>query len=141
MCHIGDTHEDDRRDIGLDLPVMQPTIGGFLMRVIKSYSISLRAAQLIDQHVHDPVLGDVASRSAVVDNAILWYLDKRFKPFDREQPEKEWENYERNIAELAESQEKLIAKVRELAIEKNEMIEGTINSSKKSWWRRLLGLN
>ena len=87
------------------------------------------------------MLGDVASRSAVVDNAILWYLDKRFKPFDREQPEKEWENYERNIAELAESQEKLIAKVRELAIEKNEMIEGTINSSKKSWWRRLLGLN
>ena len=107
------------------------------MRVIKSYSISLRAAQLIDNHVHDPVLGDVASRSAVVDNAILWYLDKRFKPFDREKPEKEWENYERNMAELIESQEKLIAKVRELAIEKHSV---DLNST-KSWWRRLLGLN
>ena len=107
------------------------------MRVIKSYSISLRAAQLIDKHVHDPVLGDVGSRSAVVDNAILWYLDKRFKPFDADQPEKEWENYERNIAELAESQEKLIAKVRELAIAKNELQ----NEPKRSWWRQLLGLN
>ena len=117
---------------------MQPTIGGFLMRVIKSYSISLRAAQLIDKHVHDPVLGDVKSRSAVVDNAILWYLDKRYKPFDSQQPEKDWENYERNMAELIESQEKLIAKVRELAMEKHNRQD---RSRDRSWWRRLLGLN
>ena len=108
------------------------------MRVIKSYSISLRAAQLIDNHVHDPVLGDVQSRSAVVDNAILWYLDKRFKPYDAAKPEKDWENYERNMAELIESQQKLMAKVRELAIQKHER-EQTVEV--KSWWRRLLGLN
>ena len=106
------------------------------MRVIKSYSISLRAAQLIDQHVHDPVLGDVKSRSAVVDNAILWYLDKRYKPFDAQQPEKDWENYDRNMAELIESQEKLIAKVRELAMQKAELRES--KHSNLSWWRRLL---
>lgn len=109
------------------------------MRVIKSYSISLRAAQLIDKHVHDPVLGDVKSRSAVVDNAILWYLDKRYKPFDAQQPEKEWENYERNMAELIESQEKLIAKVRELAIEKHNRRDAS-QAAAKSWWRRLLGI-
>ena len=107
------------------------------MRIIKSFSISIKAAKLIEDHVHDPVLGKVTSRSAVVDNAILWYLDKRFKPFDADQPEREWENYERNIAELAESQEKLIAKVRELAIEKHNRQD----LSQKSWWRRLLGLN
>lgn len=108
------------------------------MRVIKSYSISLRAAQLIDNHVHDPVLGDVQSRSAVVDNAILWYLDKRFKPYDAAEPEKDWENYERNMAELIESQQKLMAKVRELAIEKHEKARP---SPPISWWRTLLGLN
>jgi hypothetical protein len=106
------------------------------MRVIKSYSISLRAAQLIDNHVHDPVLGDVKSRSAVVDNAILWYLDKRFKPYDAANPEREWENYERNMAELVESQEKLMAKVRELAMQKNELMES--GSPNSSWWRQLL---
>mgnify|MGYP001203349794 CR=1 FL=1 len=111
------------------------------MRVIKSYSISLRAAQLIDKHVHDPVLGDVKSRSAVVDNAILWYLDKRYKPFDAQQPEQEWENYERNMAELIESQEKLIAKVRELAIEKHSRQISVENRDRGVWWRRLLGLN
>ena len=106
------------------------------MRVIKSYSISLRAAQLIDKHVHDPVLGDVQSRSAVVDNAILWYLDKRFKPYDAAEPEKEWENYERNMAELIESQEMLIAKVRELAMDRHSPSP----ESNKVWWRKLLGL-
>jgi hypothetical protein len=106
------------------------------MRVTKSYSISIRAAQLIERHVHDPHLGKVASRSAVVDNAILWYLDKRYKPFDDGQPEKEWENYERNMAELIESQEMLIAKVRELAMDKHSPPP----KSTKSWWKRLLGL-
>ena len=87
--------------------------------------------------MHDPYLGKVQSRSAVVDNAIRWYLDKRFKPFDADNREAEWENYERNMAELIESQEKLIAKVRELAIEKHSRLP----SDQKSWWRRLLGLN
>ena len=111
------------------------------MRVIKSYSISLRAAQLIDKHVHDPVLGDVKSRSAVVNNAILWYLDKRYKPFDAEAPEKDWENYERNMAELIESQEKLIAKVRELAIEKHNREVPVAKRGRGVWWKKLLGLN
>jgi hypothetical protein len=107
------------------------------MRVTKAYSISIRAAQLIEQHVHDPHLGKVSSRSAVVDNAILWYLDKRYKPFDADKPEKEWENYERNMAELIESQEKLMATVQRLAREKHS----EPSPSTKSWWKRLLGLN
>ena len=107
------------------------------MKVNKTYSLSLKSIQLIEKHVHDPYLGKVQSRSAVVDNAILWYLDKRFKPFDADNREAEWENYERNMAELIESQEKLMAKVRELAIEKHSKLPG----NEKSWWRRLLGLN
>ena len=107
------------------------------MRIIKSFSISIKAAKLIEEHVHDPVLGKVNSRSAVVDNAILWYLDKRYKPFDAAQPEREWENYDRNMAELIESQEKLMEKVRELAIWKSKH---TLPGTQKSWWRRLLGL-
>jgi len=107
------------------------------MRIIKSFSISIRAAKLIEDHVHDPVLGKVNSRSAVVDNAILWYLDKRFKPFNSEEPEREWENYERNMAELIESQEKLVAKVRELAMEKHAL---TDSKSTRVWWKRILGI-
>ncbi len=110
------------------------------MRVTKSYSISLKAAKLIEDHVHDPVLGKVNSRSAVVDNAILWYLDKRFKPYDEAQPEREWENYDRNMAELIESQEKLIAKVRELAIWKSENKVPVAKRGRGTWWQRLLGL-
>ena len=111
------------------------------MRIIKSFSISIKAAKLIEEHVHDPVLGKVNSRSAVVDNAILWYLDKRYKPFDAEQPEREWENYDRNMAELIESQEKLIRKVRELAIWKSDhLVEDKGKSSHRSWWRKLLGV-
>jgi len=83
------------------------------MRVNKTYSLSLSSINLIEQHVHDPYLGQVNSRSAVVERAIQWYLDKRFKPFDANNREAEWENYERNMAELIESQEKLVAKVRE----------------------------
>ena len=111
-----------------------------MVKVNKTFSLSPKTVQLIEKHVHDPYLGKVNSRSAVVENAILWYLDKRFKPFDSEQPEKEWENYERNMAELIESQENLIAKVRELAIEKHNLS----SSGKKGsgvWWKRLLGLN
>jgi hypothetical protein len=114
------------------------------MRVTKSYSLSMKSVNLIEKHVHDPYLGQVNSRSAVVDNAILWYLDKRFKPFDADNREAEWENYERNMAELVESQEKLIAKVRELAIEKDRMgftPPPESNSRPVSWWKRLLGLS
>jgi hypothetical protein len=107
-----------------------------MVKVIRSFSLSPRTIQLIEKHVHDPYLGQVNSRSAVVEQAILWYLDKRFKPFDPENPEKDWEQYDRNIAELSESQEKLIAKVRELAIERNT--PPIVHNL--SWWKRLLGL-
>ena len=106
-----------------------------MVKVIRSFSLSPKTIQLIEKHVHDPYLGQVTSRSAVVEQALLWYLDKRFKPFDPEEPEKEWEQYDRNIAELAESQEKLMAKVRELAIEKH-----TPPIETKVWWKRLLGI-
>ena len=107
-----------------------------MVKVIRSFSLSPKTIQLIEKHVHDPALGQVQSRSAVVEQALLWYLDKRFKPFDTDNPKADWEIYDTNIAELAESQQKLMAKVRELAIEKHTPpIE-----SNRSWWKRLLGI-
>jgi hypothetical protein len=108
-----------------------------MVKVNKTFSLSPKTVQLIEKHVHDPHLGQVYSRSAVVENAILWYLDKRFKPFDSDKPEQEWENYERNMAELIESQDALMKKVKELAMAR----DFPSNLPSKVWWKRLLGLN
>lgn len=107
-----------------------------MVKVNKTFSLSPKAIQLIEKHVHDPHLGKVQSRSAVVERALLWYLEKRFKPFDKDEPNKDWEYYDSTIAELEDSQQKLIAKVRELAIEKHKLTEP--GDSNLSWWRRLL---
>ena len=108
-----------------------------MVKVNKTFSLSPKAIKLIEKHVHDPHLGKVQSRSAVVERALLWYLDKRFKPFDDKQPNKDWEYYDSTIAELEDSQQKLIAKVRELAIEKHDR-QSLPGSG--TWWQRLLGL-
>jgi len=106
-----------------------------MVKVNKTFSLSPKTVQLIEKHVHDPHLGKVTSRSAVVENALLWYLDKRFKPFNPKEPNKDWEYYDCTIAELEDSQQKLIAKVRELAM------RNLPEEDNKSWWRKLLGLN
>ena len=108
-----------------------------MVKVNKTFSLSPKAIQLIETHVHDPHLGNVQSRSALVERALLWYLEKRFKPFDDKEQNKDWEYYDSTIAELEDSQQKLMAKVRELAMRGD--IE--MQQVQLSWWRRLLGLN
>ncbi len=113
-----------------------------MVKVNKTFSLSPKAIQLIEKHVHDPHLGKVQSRSAVVERALLWYLDKRFKPFDEKEPNKDWEYYDCTIAELEDSQQKLMAKVRELAMRGQEEETASMAIPREtSWWRRLLGLN
>ena len=85
-------------------------------KVNKTYTIEMETAQILEKYCAASDTWDKQiSRSSVVNSAIKWYLQG-------------------NTAELVASQEKLMAKVRELAMAKDDLING------KSWWRRLLGL-
>ena len=86
-------------------------------KVNKTYTLELETAQIIEKYCAASDTWDKkVSRSSVVNSAIKWYLQG-------------------NTADLVASQEALIAKVRELALAKEDLISG------RSWWRRLLGLN
>ena len=86
-------------------------------KVNKTYTIEMETAQILEKYCAASDTWDKKiSRSSVVNSAIKWYLQG-------------------DTAELVASQEKLIAKVRELAMAKDEVLRG------RSWWRRLLGLN
>ena len=86
-------------------------------KVNKTYTIEMETAQILEKYCAASDTWDKKiSRSSVVNSAIKWYLQG-------------------DTAELVASQEKLIAKVRELALAKDEILRG------RSWWRRLLGLN
>ena len=86
-------------------------------KVNKTYTLELETAQILEKYCAASDTWDKkVSRSSVVNSAIKWYLQG-------------------NTADLVASQEALIAKVRELALAKEELISG------RSWWRRLLGLN
>jgi len=86
------------------------------MKVVKSYSLDLDVVQMLERQ-HKDAYGDIGSKSQTVNDAIRWYLSG-------------------DTADLVNSQRKLMAKVRELAIEKHDQFV-----ARKSWWRRLLGLN
>lgn len=86
-------------------------------KVNKTYTLELETVQILEKYCAASDNWDrKISRSGVVNNAIKWYLQG-------------------DTADLVDSQEKLIAKVRELALAKDDLING------RSWWRRLLGLN
>jgi hypothetical protein len=86
-------------------------------KVNKTYTIEMETAQILEKYCAASDTWDKKiSRSSVVNSAIKWYLQG-------------------DTAELVASQEKLIAKVRELAMAKDDLLRG------RSWWRRLLGLN
>ena len=86
-------------------------------KVNKTYTLELETAQILEKYCAASDTWDKkVSRSSVVNSAIKWYLQG-------------------NTADLVASQEALIAKVRELALAKEDLISG------RSWWRRLLGLN
>ena len=86
-------------------------------KVNKTYTLELETAQILEKYCAASDTWDKkVSRSSVVNSAIKWYLQG-------------------NTADLVASQEALIAKVRELALAKEDLING------RAWWRRLLGLN
>ena len=87
-----------------------------MAKVNKAYSLDPRTVELLEQYcqAHDN-WDKTWSRSKVVNDAILWFL-------------------EGDTAELVAAQENLMKKVRELAQLRDSP------ESKRSWWRQILGL-
>ena len=84
----------------------------------RSYSLDLEVIMMLEKYAAaSDIWGKRRSRSKIVNDAIRWYISG-------------------DTADLVDSQEKLMAKVRELAIQKNATVD-----NKQTWWRRLLGLN
>ena len=83
----------------------------------RSYSLDLEVIMMLEKYAAaSDTWGKRKSRSKIVNDAIRWYISG-------------------DTADLVDSQQKLMAKVRELAIQKNTP------RVKQTWWRRLLGLN
>ena len=95
-----------------------------MAKVNKTYSLDPEVFMLLERYcAASDTWGKRKSRSKVVNEAIRWYISG-------------------DTADLVDSQQKLMAKVRELAMRnEKEVTESTAILSSKSWWRRLLGLN
>ena len=97
-----------------------------MAKVNKTYSLDPEVFMLLEKYcAASDTWGKRKSRSKVVNEAIRWYISG-------------------DTADLVDSQQKLMAKVRELAMraEQEQLVrEGTNHAAVKSWWRRLLGLN
>ena len=86
----------------------------------RSYSLDLEVIMMLEKYAGaSDTWGKRKSRSKIVNDAIRWYISG-------------------DTADLVDSQQKLMAKVRELAIRNQTVHDKTVS---KSWWRRLLGLN
>ena len=86
----------------------------------RSYSLDLEVIMMLEKYAAaSDTWGKRKSRSKIVNEAIRWYISG-------------------DTADLVDSQQKLMAKVRELAIRNNA---NSSKESRASWWRRLLGLN
>ena len=89
-----------------------------MAKVNKTYSLDPEVFMLLERYcAASDTWGKKKSRSKVVNEAIRWYISG-------------------DTADLVDSQQKLMAKVRELAIEKDKLRES--RSPSPSWWRRLL---
>ena len=95
---------------------MQPVIAGMGVKVMakvnKAYSLDMDTIQMIERYTH----GGENSRSALVNNAIKWYIRGDIHEF-MQQHEQLKENYIRVCKELYGDK-----------------------PVSKSWWRRLLGI-
>lgn len=90
-----------------------------MAKVNKTYSLDPEVFMMLEKYcAASDTWGKRKSRSKVVNEAIRWYISG-------------------DTADLVDSQQKLMAKVRELAIEKHTVA----SSPTKSWWRHILGLN
>ena len=86
-----------------------------MSKVIKSFSLDMETVGILEDYCSASDNWDQKiSRSRIVDNAIKWYLAG-------------------DTAELVESQQALMAKVRELAKSRD------FPKVNIPWWRRLLG--
>ena len=90
----------------------------------RSYTLDLEVIMMLERYcAASDTWGKRKSRSKVVNDAIRWYISG-------------------DTADLVDSQQKLMAKVRELAMRSEK--ERTASKAKTratTWWRRLLGLN
>lgn len=85
-----------------------------MSKVIKSFSLDMETVRILEDYCSASDNWDgTISRSRIVDNAIKWYLSG-------------------DTAELVESQQALMAKVRELAKSRD------FPKVKIPWWRRIL---
>ena len=86
----------------------------------RSYTLDIEVIMMLENYAAaSDTWGKRKSRSKIVNDAIRWYISG-------------------DTADLVDSQQKLMAKVRELAIRNQTVHDKTVS---KSWWRRLLGLN
>jgi hypothetical protein len=86
-----------------------------MAKVIKAYSLDLKTVNILENYCSASDNWDKKwSRSKVVNDAIVWYL-------------------EGDIAELVAAQENLMRKVRELA-----KLRDSPERTSLPWWRRLL---
>ena len=95
-----------------------------MAKVNKTYSLDPEVFMLLERYcAASDTWGKRKSRSKVVNEAIRWYISG-------------------DTADLVDSQQKLMAKVRELAMRnEKEQAASMALSRTTSWWRRLLSLN
>lgn len=95
-----------------------------MAKVNKTYSLDPEVFMLLERYcAASDTWGKKKSRSKVVNEAIRWYISG-------------------DTADLVDSQQKLMAKVRELAMRgEKEDTASMAKTRSMTWWRRLLGLN
>jgi hypothetical protein len=95
-----------------------------MAKVNKTYSLDPEVFMMLERYCSaSDTWGKKKSRSKVVNEAIRWYISG-------------------DTADLVDSQEKLMAKVRELAMRSEKEDTASMPKTRSmTWWRRLLGLN
>ncbi len=105
---------------------MQPISRGvdLMAKVNKAFSIDPETFLMLDRYCAASETWDKRrSRSAIVNEAIRWYLQGD------------------NADMITESHRDLLEKYREVCIDRDRMrAQMGLDSSPRSWWRRLLGL-
>ena len=108
------------------------------MKVGKAFSLDPEVFVILDKYCasHEEIGGKRKSRSAVVNNAIRWYLgDTANLVNQRDVLQRELLKRSREVEVL----ENRIEILEEQSLQDEFLLES--NYSTRSWWRRLLGLN
>ena len=108
------------------------------MKVGKAFSLDPEVFVILDKYCasHEEIGGKRKSRSAVVNNAIRWYLgDTANLVNQRDVLQRELLKRSREVEVL----ENRIEILEEQSLQDEFLLES--NYSTRSWWQRLLGLN